>query len=80
MLSDTSPEVEKVWIEMWREKSPTYRVQKALRLTAQMRNLSYAGLKRARPDMTPAQINAWFLELLYGRELLEKVRDRLPKE
>lgn len=79
MLSDTSPEFEKVWIEMWRQKSPSFRLQRALHLTADMRNLSYAGVQRARPEMTAAERNAWFFELMYGRDLTEKVRDRLPR-
>lgn len=80
MLSDTSPEFEKVWIELWRQKSPTFRLERALEITAMVRNLSRTGLERTMPAASPAERNARFFELLYGRDLMEKVRDRLPKE
>lgn len=78
--NDTSPEFEKVWIDLWRQKSTSFRLQRTFALTAEIRNLSYAKLRHLRPELSPAEWNAWFFELLYGRELLEKVRDRLPKE
>jgi len=80
MLTDTTPEFEKVWIDLWREKSPSFRLQRSFELTATVRNLSFEGLKRTMPDATTAELNARFFELLYGRDLLEKVRHRLPTE
>jgi hypothetical protein len=79
MLSDTSPEAERVWIELWRQMTPQDRLQRTFRATAEVIAMSRAGLARARPELTDEERNLLWVEIHYGRPLAEKLREHLAK-
>ena len=72
-LSDTSPQAEKVQIELFRKASISRRVSLARSLSATMIWLSRRAIQRANPGFTEQEVGLRFVELHYGRELAERV-------
>jgi hypothetical protein len=77
MLSDTSPEAEKVQIELLRKLTVAERFAKVRALTARTVRLSKRAIARASPDLDPEELKLKFIELHYGRELARQVREYL---
>jgi hypothetical protein len=77
MLSDTSPEMEKVWIRMWREKSPTYRLQRALDLSDEVINRSRAAIRRIHPDWSELECLLFWVRVNYGSKLADRMREHM---
>ena len=77
MLSDTSPEAEKVQIQLLREASLQERFALVCSLTATAVSLSRRAIARANPDLTPEEVGVKFVELHYGKELAASLREYL---
>jgi hypothetical protein len=73
MLSDTSPEAEKVQIELLRRCSVAERFAKVRSLTARTFGLSKRAIARANPDLSPQELQIKFIELHYGKDLADRV-------
>ncbi len=75
---DTTPEAERVLIELLR-RTPAWR---RLRLTDQMsataRNLCLAGLRSRHPRASEAELRRRFADIHLGPELAEKVWRAMP--
>ena len=69
MLSDTSPEAEKVQIELLREAGFAGRFARMQSLTATTINLSRRAIAEANPELSPRELDVKCVELFYGREL-----------
>jgi hypothetical protein len=69
MLSDTSPEAEKVQIESLREAGFAGRFAKMQSLTATTISLSRRAIAEANPDLSPVELDVKCVELFYGKEL-----------
>lgn len=79
MLSDTSPEMEKVWIRMWREKSPEFRLQRALALSDEVINRSRAAIRRLHPEWSELECNLFWVRVNYGSELADRLGRHLDR-
>ena len=77
MLSDTSPEAEKVQIELLRKAGFAGRFAKMQSLTATTINLSRRAIAEANADLTPLELDVKCVELFYGRELAREFQDYL---
>ena len=77
---DTTPETEQRQLQLLRDKFPAQRVALALQLSADVIQLSKRAIARAYPELTPRQVEHWFIELHYGVQLANAVRahDRVP--
>ena len=75
MLSDTSPEAEKVQIELLRRATVAERFAMMESLTTMTINLSRRAIARANPELTPEELNLKWVELNYGKELADNVRE-----
>ncbi len=53
------------------------RFEKMRALTARTVGLSKRAIARANPDMSPEELKLRFIELHYGRDLAERVREYL---
>lgn len=73
--SDTSIDIDRVQLDLLRQKSPHERAMIAVRLTDEVRLASRRAIARANPEFTPRQIEYCFIELHYGRELADAVRN-----
>ena len=77
MLSDTHPDAERVQIELLRRKTPAERLAMARRLSELVVRMSREAIARGHPDWTPRQVNLAWMEISYGRELADEVREHL---
>lgn len=74
MLSDTSPEAERVQIELLRKATPARRVAMMRSMSAMVIGLSRRALERANPGLSREEIDLLFVKQNYGRELAEELR------
>lgn len=77
MLSDTHPDAERVQIELLGRKTPAERLAMARRLSELVVRMSREAIARRHPDWTPRQVNLAWMEISYGRELADEVREHL---
>ena len=77
MLSDTSPEAEKVQIELLRQATVAERIERMLSLTATTISLSRQGIARANPGLSGQEFELKCVELYYGKELAARLREYL---
>ena len=79
MLTDTHPDAEKVQIELLRKKTVSERFALVRSLTAFTIDLSRRAIARANPDLSPDELRIKYIELFYGKDLAQRVRDYLSK-
>ena len=77
--SDTSPNIERMQIQALRRLTPTQRLALAAMLTRSPYALSWQGLRRRHPDLPEEELRIIWCEMLYGRELAEKVAAYLAR-
>jgi hypothetical protein len=74
MLSDTSPDAERVQIELLRRASVAERAACLLSMSDWTIELSRRGIQQATPGLSDEEVGLRFVELHYGRHLAEEVR------
>jgi len=77
MLSDTSPEAEKVQIELLRNATNSQRLAMALSMTDLAIRLARRAIARANPGLSQRELDLKFVEIHYGNDLAERVREYL---
>ncbi len=77
MLSDTSPEAEKVLIELARRATPAENIARVRSLSATVIELSRRAIGQAHPGWTAREVDLKFVELHYGRKLADELREYL---
>ena len=75
MLTDTHPEAARVQIELLRKATVAERFSKVRSLTARTARLSKRAIARANAGSTPDELRLKFIELHYGKDLAERVRE-----
>jgi hypothetical protein len=68
-----------VQIELLRKKTVSERFALVRSLTAFTIDLSRRAIARANPDLSPDELRIKYIELVYGKELSQRVRDYLLK-
>ena len=71
--SDTSPEAERVMIELLRELPPWRRFQQVFEMNAALKQFSLAGLKTRYPDALPQELQRRLMALWLEPELVRCV-------
>ncbi|MEO8971845.1 MAG: hypothetical protein ABI406_09645 [Ktedonobacteraceae bacterium] len=77
--SDTSPEAERVQIDLLRKAGVVRRIELAFSLTQSAIELSRQGMRRRYPLASEEDLNLLFVELNYGKELADRVRTALSR-
>lgn len=77
--TDTSPEAERVQIELLRKASPERRLDIARSLSQSMILASRETIKRLHPQISEEELKILFVELYYGKELADRVREYMEK-
>jgi len=77
--SDTSPEVERVQIELLRKAGKTRRLQLGLQLSGEASEMAQRAIRRAHPDLSELEAKLLFVEVTYGKDLANRVRSYLAK-
>jgi hypothetical protein len=80
MITDTHPDAERVQIELLRKKTVSERFALVRSLTTFTIELSRRAIARANPDLNPDELRLKYIELVYGKELSQRVRDFLSKK
>jgi hypothetical protein len=76
---DTTADAEHVQVALLRAAPIARRLHTALGLSATTLSLARRALARARPDVSQAELDVWFVELHYGRDLAEGLRADLRR-
>lgn len=79
-LSDTSPEIEKLRIELIRQMPPWKRLYMAGQMIQTVRLLNLSGLRRRYPQATEGELKRRLADLWLGPELAERVYGPLPED
>jgi hypothetical protein len=75
--TDTSDDALAVQLEGFRRMSPTERVNKMCKLSASLRRMAMDAIQRRHPEYDQHEIRMKFIELTYGKELANSVRNQL---
>ena len=73
LFSDTHPKMEALQIQLWRQASPTRKMEMLAQLNASARTLALAGLRTQYPQASEAELRRRLAGLLLGDELARKV-------
>lgn len=74
-ISDTTPDAAEVQFSILRAMSPADRLSLALRLTSDVIRASKRAIQGAHPEWTQREVGHAFIELHYGKELADAVRE-----
>ena len=78
LSSDTHPKIEALQIRLWREASPTRKMQALAQLNASAKILALTGLRSRFPQASEAELRYKLACLLLGDELARKVYGEPP--
>jgi hypothetical protein len=73
LSSDTHPKMEALQIQLWRQASPTRKMNMLAQLNASARLLALTGLRSQYPQASEAELRFKLAVLLLGDELARKV-------
>lgn len=73
LFPDTHPKMEALQIQLWRQASPTHKMNMLAQLNSSARMLALAGLKAQYLQATDAELRRKLAGLLLGEELERKV-------
>lgn len=73
LFTDTHPKMEALQIQLWRQASPTRKMQMVAQLNASARMLALAGLRSQYPQASEAELRRRLASLILGDELALKV-------
>ena len=76
---DTSPEMERVQIELIRKASPAKLFGLLRSMSQTMMQASRENIRRLHPDANKEELTLIFVELYYGKELADLVRTQMEK-
>lgn len=77
LYSDTHPKMEALQIQLWRQASPTHKMQMLAQLNASIRMLALAGLRSRFPQASEKELRRRLAGLLLGEEIACKVYGEL---
>jgi uncharacterized membrane protein YheB (UPF0754 family) len=77
MISDTSPEILRMQAELLSRLTDEQRLMKALNHSQFVRDLARRAIAKANPHLSEEEQRLLFIEVSYGRELAEQVRNHL---
>ncbi len=73
LSSDTHPKMEALQIQLWRQASPTRKMQMLAQLNASARLLAMTGLRSQYPKASAEELRRRLAGLILGEELARKV-------
>jgi len=73
LFSDTHPKMEALQIQLWRQASPTRKMEMVAQLNAAVQTLAIAGLRSRFPTANETELRRRLAKLLLGEELANKV-------
>jgi len=80
LAEDTSPEAERVLIELWRQASPARKLSLILNTTRTLQEFLLAGLRERHPDEPPERLRRRFADLWLGPDLASRALGPAPDD
>lgn len=71
-LSDTTPRAMQRYVERLRATPPRKRLERALRLSEQMREATLSDVRRQHPGASDGEVAVAFVRRVYGDELADR--------
>ena len=65
-VTDTTPRVAAIQLQLYRDAGPSRRAQIAVELSDAVRETALAGIRRRHPEYSDEQVRAEFLRIVYG--------------
>jgi hypothetical protein len=78
LYADTHPKMEALQIQLWRQASPTRKMNMLAQLNASARTLALTGLRSQFPQASPTELHFQLAVLLLGEEMALKVYGDAP--
>jgi hypothetical protein len=75
--TDTSARARRRWVERLRETPPRARLERALRLSQRVRELTMSDVRRQLPGASERDISVAFVRRVYGERLAARLASRL---
>lgn len=72
--TDTSPEAERLQLELIGRMTPQQRVEKMWAMSHRARQMAFAAIARRHPEYDEREIRLAFIGLTYGRQLADDIR------
>ncbi len=76
---DTSPEMERIQIELIRKASPAKIFGLVRSMSETMKQASLRNIRKVHQDATEEEITLIFVELYYGKKVADLVRSQIEK-
>ena len=76
---DTHPEIERIQIELLRKAGTQRRLQLGLELSGETLEIAQRGIRRIHPEVSELEAKLIFVEVTYGKDLADRVREYLAK-
>ena len=73
LYSDTHPKMEALQIQLWRQATPTRKMEMLEQLNASAHTLALSGLRSRYPQASEAELRRRLAGLLLGEELARRV-------
>jgi hypothetical protein len=80
LAEDTSPEAERVLIQLWRQATPARKFALVLDTTRAVQEFMLTGLRERYPQDTPARLRCRFAEQWLGPELARQAYGEMPDD
>jgi hypothetical protein len=80
LASDTHSKMEALQIELWRQASPTRKMNQLAQLNAAVRLLALTGLREQYPQASESELRFKLASLLLGEKLANKVYGETENE
>lgn len=75
VVSDTSEEAEAIQLECLRRMSSQDRLRRTCAWSGQVRRMAFAAIRRRHPEYSEVEVRLKFIELTYGKDLADEVRN-----
>jgi hypothetical protein len=79
MLTDTTPDAERVLVELMRQASVTKRISITRSLTNLAVRMSRQAIAEAHPEYGPLEVKLYWMELHYGKPLADEFREHIRR-
>jgi hypothetical protein len=73
LFSDTTPEMERLYISLLRRATPAQKMDMLAGLNHSAREVASCGIRKRHPEATEKQVRWYLCSLLYGEEVTRKV-------
>ena len=80
LTQDTSPEAERVLVELWRKATPARKFSIAIDTTRALQEFILAGLRERHPGEPQARLRLRFAAAWLGAELAQRAYGSLPDD